>query len=124
MAALRGLPDSERAGKAQKVREATRGRIRDILTPPQQTKYDEMQPAGGGGRGTGRSATSGRVWIVGDDGKPTSVSLGLGISDGSATEVVRGGVKEGQEVIIGAAGGAAGRGPAQGQQPSGPRLRL
>ena len=122
MMALRGAPDGERQAKAQQIREATRAKIREILTPAQQAKYDEISPPGPGGRGTGRAATSGRVWIVGADGKPTALTLGLGITDGSATEVLRGDLRDGQEVIVGATG-AAGR-PTQGQQPGGPRLRL
>jgi HlyD family secretion protein len=125
MGALRGLSisDSERQAKMQKIRENSRARIRELLTPAQQAKYDEMSPGGsGGGRGGGGA---GRVWIVGPDGKPASLNVTLGISDGSATEIVRGDVKEGQDVIVGVTG-AAGRTPGQGQQPSGsaPRLRL
>src|SRR5206468_6209219 len=76
MIALRGAPDGERQAKSQQIREKTRTRIREILAPPQQAKYDEMSPpGGGGGRGTGRAATSGRVWIVGPDGKPSAVTL-------------------------------------------------
>ena len=44
----------------------------------------------------------------------------LGISDGSATEIVRGDLKEGQDVVVGLAGGAQNR-PATG---GAPRLRL
>ena len=57
----------------------------------------------------------------GPDGKPAAVTLTLGLSDGASTEVLRGDVREGQEVIVGSAG-AGGRGaqPTQGA----PRLRL
>ena len=70
--------------------------------------------------GDGRAGIAGRVWILGPDGKPKPVTLTLGLSDGASTEVLRGELKEGQEVIVGVAGGA-GR-PTQPQ--SGPRLRL
>jgi hypothetical protein len=69
------------------------------------------------------------VWIVGPDGKPVAVSIVLGITDGSATEVQRGELKDGQEVIVGVtgarptAGGGAGGG-GQGGATGGPRLRL
>ena len=58
------------------------------------------RPAGGG-RGGG--PPSGRVYVLGPDGKPAPLSLQLGIGDGTFTEVVRGDVKEGQMVIVGAA---------------------
>src|SRR5947207_1702952 len=65
---------------------------------------------------------AGRIWVLGSDGKPAPVEVALGLSDGSSTEVLRGDLKEGQEVIVGLAGGSTGRGapPAQ----SAPRLRL
>ena len=55
------------------------------------------------------------------DGKPAPFQLTLGLSDGTFTEILRGDLKEGQEVIVGLAGGAV-RGAPQPQ--SGPRLRL
>lgn len=53
------------------------------------------QPAGRGG-------LSGRVWVLGPDGKPQPLSVQLGISDGTFTEMVDGALKEGQEMIVGA----------------------
>jgi len=68
-----------------------------------------------------RSGTAGRVWVIGPDGKPAAITVTLGLSDGASTEVLRGEVREGQDVIVGSAGGT-GRG-AQPQQGA-PRLRL
>ncbi len=125
MRALAGLPEQERQGRAQKIREATRARIREILTPEQQARYDLE-----GGAGRRSAATAGRVWTVGPDGSPVAVSLTLGLTDGSMTEIVQGDLKEGQDVIIGAGGAAAtsparppGGGPASPATPPGPRLR-
>ena len=113
---LSGLAEAERRAKAQKIREAQRARIRDILTDEQKTRYDEMTASAG----EARNGTAGRVWIIGPDGKPSMVSLTLGLSDGAATEVLRGELREGQEIIIGSAGGTG-----RGAQPQGaPRLRL
>ena len=56
--------------------------------------------AGRGGGGTG-GGSSGRVWIVGDDGKAKAVEVRLGLTDGSMTEIVSGDIKDAQEVIVG-----------------------
>jgi HlyD family secretion protein len=114
-----GLSEPDQRSRGQKIREGTRARIRAILTAEQQARYDEMA-GGAAGDGRGGAGLGGRVWAVGPDGKPKAVTLTLGLSDGTATEVLRGELKEGQEVIVGVAGGT-GR-PTQPQ--SGPRLRL
>ena len=124
MTALQGLGEQERREQARKIREAARVRIREILTPEQRVKYDESAAAGEG-RGTGdpRSGAPGRVWVLdGDKLKP--VALTLGISDGAATEVLRGEVTEGQEIVIGTVGTPGGRAPAGGSGSGAPRLRL
>ncbi len=114
--ALQGAPDAERRPKAQKIREAQRARIREILTDEQKARYDEMAASAG----EARSGTAGRVWVIGPDGKPAPITVTLGLSDGASTEVLRGDVREGQDVIVGSAG-ATGRG---GQPQGAPRLRL
>jgi len=44
---------------------------------------------------------AGRLWILGEDGKPAAVEAGTGLSDGNSTEIVDGPLKEGDEVIVG-----------------------
>jgi HlyD family secretion protein len=118
MSAVRSLPEAERQKGAAAAREAMRVRIREILTPEQQAKFDETSAAAGG---RGRGVSSGRVFVVDEEGKPKAVSVTLGISDGSATELVRGELKEGQEIIVGAGAAGARPGTTSGQPP---RLRL
>jgi HlyD family secretion protein len=121
MQALREAPEAERQQRGQRIREATRQRIREILTPKQQALYDETSGGGGGGGRDPQSGSPGRVYIVeGDKLKP--VQLTLGISDGSATEILGGDLAEGQDIVIGAAGGASRPAGVQGQAPPRPRL--
>jgi len=124
MVALRDLPEAERQTQAAKVRETTRAKIREILTAEQRAKYEEM--AGRDGRGAAAAVgTPGRVWVLDADGKPKAVPLTLGISDGSATEVVRGDLKDGQDVITGIVGASQQNRPGTtGPGGSAPRLRL
>src|SRR5216117_3262719 len=57
----------------------------------------------------GRSGVGGRVWIRGPDGEPQPVALRLGLTDGSATEVLGGDLNVGQEVIVGHGGSGSGK---------------
>jgi HlyD family secretion protein len=41
-----------------------------------------------------------RVWILSQDGKPVPVTVQLGITDGSYSEVVDGDLKEEMQVIV------------------------
>jgi len=107
-------------GQRRRARSEVRDKIRAILTPDQQKKFDALQPAQDGGTG-GVVATAARVYVAGPDGKPQAVAIMIGLSDGTYSEVVSGDLKAGQEVLVGTGGGAAGR--ASGTT-GGPRLRL
>src|SRR5262245_10528092 len=123
MTTLRDLPDGERRARAEKIRQATRAKIREFLTAEQRTKYDERIGRGRGGAVAG--GTPGRVWIVDATGQPKAVPLVLGLSDGASTEVLHGDLKEGQDVITGTGAGAQQNRPGTtGTSGSGPRLRL
>lgn len=103
---LRGthMNRQQRRSRFGALRRKINQRIRAVLTDKQRTVYAKLRR---------RRAQSGRgqVWVMGDDGKPKMVRLRIGITDGAATEVVRGGLKAGQSVIVGVfrrqAGGSA-----------------
>jgi len=123
-AGLSRVPQEQRRSAAQRIREESRVKIRALLTPEQQAQFDQM-PQGQGRSGGGQS---GRVWLLGPDGKPRPVSVRLGISDGTSTELLGGELKEGEEVLIGtlAPGTVAPKAPggAPQQQQQSPRMRL
>ncbi len=98
----------ERFRAARKELEKT---IAGILTDEQKRgfqeilkRYAEVQE--------GRTTQSGRVFIVGADGKPNGVTVRLGATDGGTTEIVSG-LEAGAEVIVGGGtrGAATQRGP-------------
>jgi len=118
MAALRGQRPDDPALQAQRrrVRDDMREKIRGILTPEQQKGFEAIVtaplPAGA------PRVTAARVYVPGPDGRPKAVSVQLGLTDGTYSEVVSGDLQAGQEVIVGAA-------TAAGQRSSGgPRLRF
>jgi HlyD family secretion protein len=115
MLGLQSLPEQERPPRAQKIREAARARILEILTPEQRARYDELALGGDDPRG----GTPGRVYVL-DGDRFRQVPLTLGLSDGASTEVLRGDLNEGQEVVVGTIGPAGTSRPGGG----GPRMRL
>jgi len=124
MAALRDLPDGENRARAAKIREATRAKIRDILTAEQRAKYDQFAGRQRRGGAPVAGGTPGRIWVLDADSKPKPVWLTLGLSDGTMTEVLAGDLKEGQEVITGIAGAQQNRTTPGSSGGSAPRLRL
>jgi HlyD family secretion protein len=71
--------------------------------------------AAGGGRGAHKGAAPGKpVWLLDIDNKPQRVMVTTGESDGTFTEVVTGGLKDGDRVIVAALANAA---PASGGSP-------
>jgi HlyD family secretion protein len=97
-----------------------RDKVRGILTPEQQKRFDTMG-AGQEGGAVAAGPTPARVFVPGTDGKPRAVAIMIGVTDGTYSEVVSGELQSGQDVLVGSPSGT----PARGAAPSGgPRLRL
>ena len=125
---LRDLAPEERGKARERITADMRARIGDILTPEQKTKYAVIQA-----ESASRTATRGKIYLMGADGKPVAYNVRLGITDGTSTELMVGPnspnadiFKEGALVIVGTnTAGAAGAGAgaaAGGQRPGGPRM--
>lgn len=69
-----------------------------------------------------RNARPGMVWILGAGGKPEPRRVLLGITDGSATHVISGELKEAEKVIVGDTSQAAA--PARPTGPGGPQFNI
>ncbi len=113
-----GLDEKARETQRKRIRGEAREKIREILTPEQQRKYEALVAAqeGGGGAPAGSPA---RVFVPGADGKPKAVPIFIGPSDGAYSHVVQGDLQPGQELLIGQTAPA--------QRPAGtagPRMRF
>jgi len=78
-----------------RVQAMLRQKIGGLLTEDQRRKLSEM-----GGASMGEVKRSGRVWILSPEGKPVSIPVVLGITNGSQTEILSGDLQEGAEVIV------------------------
>ena len=114
--ALRDLPEADRPRASERNRAEIREKIAAILTDEQKKKYADIVA-----EQAGRAPARGRVWVSGADGKPAAVQVRLGLTDGSATEVIGSDLKEGQEVLVGVVG-AGQKGAVPAGAPRGPRL--
>lgn len=93
--AMRDLPEAERPKASERNRAEIREKITAILREDQRKRYAEIVA-----ETAGRAPARGRVWVAGPDGKPQAVPVRLGLTDGAATELLGGDLKEGQEVLV------------------------
>jgi HlyD family secretion protein len=119
-AQLRNMSEAERTKARERLMAETRARITDMLNPEQKKRYAAMQA-----ELAGRTVARGRIYVMGEDGKPVAYNVRLGISDGTSTELLvfpnapeAAVLKEGTAVITGtassSAAGASGARPAAG----------
>lgn len=108
---MRDMPEAERAKARERINADVRARIGDVLTAEQKTRYAAMVA-----EAAGRTVTRGRIYLMGEDGRPKAFNARLGITDGTSTELIvpqnshdAAELKEGAAVITGTVGaGAAG----------------
>jgi HlyD family secretion protein len=80
----------------RKIQSLLRQKIMGVLTEEQRRKYIEMVQSSS----QGEKKRSGRVWILSSEGKPIPISIVLGITDGTFSEVMSRDLREGMEVIV------------------------
>ena len=78
-----------------KLRQENSTRIMTILDPDQKLKFRNMIA-----ERRSNPAVPGKVWVL-ENGMPKLINVMIGIGDGSSTELIRGDLKEGQNLIIG-----------------------
>lgn len=97
--AARELPEAEKVRAQERNRAEVREKVAAILSPEQRQRYDEISNQAAASRSGGGG--TGRIWVVGEDGKARAIEVRLGLTDGSMTEIVSGDLREGQDVIVG-----------------------
>jgi len=80
---------------AQLRRQMTQ-KLEALFDPEQKRLYRQLTAQAAAPRGV-----RGRVWTVGPEGSPVSANVMIGISDGSRTEILRGEIEPGDQVIVG-----------------------
>jgi len=85
-AALRFRPESLRSGQSG---ESRKGEL---------SKGQKLSEGAKSSPGEGKVTS--RVWILSPGGKPKPIPIGIGITDGTFSEVVSGDLREGMEVIV------------------------
>jgi HlyD family secretion protein len=80
---------------AQLRRQMTQ-KLEALFDPEQKRLYHQLTAEAAASRGV-----RGRVWMVGPEGSPVPANVMIGISDGSRTEILRGEIEPGDQVIVG-----------------------
>lgn len=80
----------------KKIQSLLRQKIMGMLTEDQKRKYMEMVQSSS----QEEQGKKGRIWILSPEGKPIPISIVLGITDGTFSEVMSGNLREGMEVIV------------------------
>lgn len=117
---LRELSPDERPKARERITAEIRARIGDVLTPEQKPRYTALVM-----EAAGRVVTRGRLYVQGEDGQPRAFSVRLGITDGTATELlVAPGSPEAQALQAGTRviTGTSSPTPAPSRPPAGPRM--
>ena len=89
-------PEEARA----RVQALLKKKIWEFLTEEQRRKLTEL-----GQSSPGEERRPGRVWVLSKEGKPLPVTVTLGITNGTYSEVASGDLQEGMEVIVEEAAG-------------------
>jgi HlyD family secretion protein len=119
-AALRDIPqEAERRKAAERLRSESRARVLALLEESQKPAYERLAAELLGGARGGAAPAAGRLWMRAPDGQPVAVDVRTGLTDGTSTEILEGPLKEGDEIIVGAA-----EPPGAAKKPATPGFRL
>jgi HlyD family secretion protein len=83
-----------------KIQSLLRQKIMGLLTEEQKQKWEASRSPKVEQGEQVEERKPARVWVLSSEGKPVSVSIVLGITDGTFSEVVSGDLKEGTDLIV------------------------
>ncbi len=93
---IQAVREKAKPGEARpRIQSLLREKIGGFLTEDQKRKLDEMSKAS-----SAEEKRPSRVWILSPEGKPVPVTIVLGITNGTQSEVLSGDLQEGAEVIV------------------------
>jgi HlyD family secretion protein len=92
----------DRQRQIAKLRSERRARIAAMLDEEQRVRFAEMMAES-------RAVARGRVWTLDEGGQPKAINVRLGLTDGTYTELVGGGLEEGMQLIVGTVNAGTGR---------------
>jgi HlyD family secretion protein len=102
---IQEIREKSKPGESRsKIQNLIQQKIMGILTDEQKKKLSELTPS----PQTDQRKLA-RVWVLSEEKKPVPVSVFLGITNGSFSELVSGDLKEGAELIVEEAGAAIGQ---------------
>ncbi len=85
----------------RKTMDAAFGKLEPLLRPDQKTKLAALRATMAQGRGSTAGLRGGTLYILDKEGKPKPVSVRVGATDGSSTEIVSRDLKAGAQIITG-----------------------
>ena len=91
-----GLEPAQMGPAIEQLRRQMIQKLEALFDPEQKRLYRELTSEAAASQGT-----PGRIWTVGSDGEPVPANVMIGISDGSRTEILRGEIEPGDQVIVG-----------------------
>jgi HlyD family secretion protein len=100
----------DRQRQIAKLRAERQARVAAMLDEEQRVRYAEMMAES-------RASSRGRVWTLDAHGKPQAISVRLGLTDGTYTELVSGALTDGMQLIVGTGSAESTRSPRGGSSP-------
>jgi HlyD family secretion protein len=117
--AMAGLSPEERRAAFRTARNERVSKIGAVLDPERRTKFEAIMQEG---RAAPQQGFPGRIYVLDEAGQPKAVPVMLGPTDGAFTELLRGEVKDGAQVVTGGGPRVTTSPEPTGSRPRGPRL--